>query len=432
MLFAAAMAWKSPVKWRFRSSIGTTWVSPPPAAPPLIPKMGPSEGSRRHSTGRLPIRPMPWVSETEVVVLPSPAFVGVMADTHTTFAFGTSASRSIAPRLTFALYLPYRSTSSSSRPASRAMSMIGRRTASWAISRLLFTLAPYLGGDTAYLVGYGGGAALRDQLVLVEAGQPERGYQVGGGAGRGQLGHGLADDRRGLEAVGAPAGVDQEAVHLGHAHHRRVVGGDVAQARPLPQDARVPEHRQQLDHVHREILDEAERALVGVAGVGLDLGAHHELAAVGLRDVDVQRPRDDDLVQERLHRLGHARLEDVRGERQRHPGHARDLGAPARDARDDRVASDRPAVGLHPGHAAVLPRDPGHPRVGVDLDAQLGGLLRVAPDHGVVADDAARRVVERCQDREGRVVGRVQLRAQLLDLVRVDHAGIDPEQPVHL
>ena len=54
-LFAAPIAWMSPVKWRLRSSIGTTCVIPPPAAPPLIPNTGPSDGSRRHATGRLPI-----------------------------------------------------------------------------------------------------------------------------------------------------------------------------------------------------------------------------------------------------------------------------------------------------------------------------------------------------------------------------------------
>ena len=114
-------------------------MSPPPAAPPLMPNTGPSDGSRRHSTGRLPIAPSPWVSDTDVVVLPSPALVGVIADTQTTFASGFPRSRSIALRSTFALYLPYGSTSSSSRPASRAMSVIGRRTASCAISRLDFT-----------------------------------------------------------------------------------------------------------------------------------------------------------------------------------------------------------------------------------------------------------------------------------------------------
>ena len=61
------IAWMSPVKWRFRSSIGTTWVSPPPAAPPLMPNTGPSDGSRRQSSGSLPIFPRPCVSEGSFV-----------------------------------------------------------------------------------------------------------------------------------------------------------------------------------------------------------------------------------------------------------------------------------------------------------------------------------------------------------------------------
>src|SRR4029079_1656870 len=130
-----------------------------------MPKIGPSDGSRRHSTGRLPMWPRPWVSETDVVVLPSPALVGVIAETHTILASGAPARPSIAPRLTFALYFPYRSTSSSSRPISRAMSRIGRRVASWAISRLDFTGAPL------WAMGEGGGAALGDGLGLVEAGR---------------------------------------------------------------------------------------------------------------------------------------------------------------------------------------------------------------------------------------------------------------------
>ena len=39
---------------------------------------------------------MPSVSATEVVVLPSPALVGVMPATQTSFAFGLSESRSMA------------------------------------------------------------------------------------------------------------------------------------------------------------------------------------------------------------------------------------------------------------------------------------------------------------------------------------------------
>ena len=61
------------------SSIGTTCAYPPPVPPPLIPNTGPIEGSRRQSITSLPIFPMPCVREIEVVVLPSPAFVGVIA-----------------------------------------------------------------------------------------------------------------------------------------------------------------------------------------------------------------------------------------------------------------------------------------------------------------------------------------------------------------
>ena len=81
-LLAADRAWKSPVRWRLISSIGTTWAWPPPVAPPFWPKQGPSEGSRRQITVRRPIRfnasPRPIV----VVVLPSPAGVGEMAVTR--------------------------------------------------------------------------------------------------------------------------------------------------------------------------------------------------------------------------------------------------------------------------------------------------------------------------------------------------------------
>ena len=76
------------------------------------------------------------MSETDVVVLPSPAGVGVIAVTLISFASGRSASRSMTERSTFALYRPYGSTSSCSSPSSSATSRIGRSVAAWAISRL--------------------------------------------------------------------------------------------------------------------------------------------------------------------------------------------------------------------------------------------------------------------------------------------------------
>ena len=53
--------------------------------------------------GFLPRTPRPWVSETDVVVFPSPAGVGVIAVTLISFASGRSESRSSTERSTFAL-----------------------------------------------------------------------------------------------------------------------------------------------------------------------------------------------------------------------------------------------------------------------------------------------------------------------------------------
>ena len=61
------------------SSIGTTCAWPPPVAPPFMPNTGPIEGSRRQIMVRLPIRDSASPRPIEVVVLPSPAGVGLIA-----------------------------------------------------------------------------------------------------------------------------------------------------------------------------------------------------------------------------------------------------------------------------------------------------------------------------------------------------------------
>jgi hypothetical protein len=55
---------------------------PPPAAPPFMPKFGPSEASRMQIMAFLPIRLRPSPRPTVVVVLPSPAGVGLIAVTR--------------------------------------------------------------------------------------------------------------------------------------------------------------------------------------------------------------------------------------------------------------------------------------------------------------------------------------------------------------
>ena len=63
------------------SSIGNTCEYPPPAAPPFIPKQGPREGSRSATIAFLPMWFNPCARATDVVVLPLPLLLGVVAVT---------------------------------------------------------------------------------------------------------------------------------------------------------------------------------------------------------------------------------------------------------------------------------------------------------------------------------------------------------------
>ena len=179
-------------------------------------------------------------------------------------------------------------------------------------------------------------------------------------------------------------------------------------------------------------LEEVERRFLRVGRVRLDLRADQHLASIGLRDVDVQRGRDEDHVEERLQRLRHERLERMRDDRVSTPAIRQTSLVQPATAEITVPAAMSPRFVRTPVHATVADVDPRHLRPLVDVDAHPVGHPRVRPDHRVVADHASRRVVERGHDREVRMVGQVQLRAELGDLVRVDHAGVDAEQPVHL
>ena len=91
-----------------------------------------------------------------------------------------------------------------------------------------------------------------------------------------------------------------------------------------------------------------------------------------------------------------------------------------------------PRVVCTPRDAAAGDVDPGHLRVLVDLDALLFGSPGVAPDDRVVADDAARRMPERGEDREPRLLREVERRRELPDLLGEDHLRVDAHELVRL
>ena len=72
-----------------------------------MPKHGPRLGSLSATMAFLPIKLRPSVSPTEVVVLPSPAVVGVIAVTKINFPSSFLLSSLMKPESSFALKCPY-------------------------------------------------------------------------------------------------------------------------------------------------------------------------------------------------------------------------------------------------------------------------------------------------------------------------------------
>ena len=129
------MAWKSPVKCRLMRSIGITCARPPPVAPPLAPNTGPTDGSRSAITVFLPMRLSASPRPIVVVVLPSPAGVGLIAVTRTSLPSGRSASESRKSRSSLAMWLPWKSSASSGMPTCPAISAMGRMRLARAMAR---------------------------------------------------------------------------------------------------------------------------------------------------------------------------------------------------------------------------------------------------------------------------------------------------------
>jgi hypothetical protein len=72
----------------------------------LTPNTGPIDGSRNASATRLPIRLSPWPRPIDTVVLPSPARVGLIAETSTIRPGGLARSRASAAGSSFAMWRP--------------------------------------------------------------------------------------------------------------------------------------------------------------------------------------------------------------------------------------------------------------------------------------------------------------------------------------
>src|ERR1700733_1374841 len=114
--------------------MGTIWAWPPPVAPPFMPKLGPSEGSRRQIIVFLPMRLRASPRPTVVVVLPSPAGVGLIAVTRMSLPSGGFERRLRKSSSSLARKPPNGRKAGSGTAIFAALSAIGLRRAARAIS----------------------------------------------------------------------------------------------------------------------------------------------------------------------------------------------------------------------------------------------------------------------------------------------------------
>ena len=125
-LCAFMMSLISPVSPRENSVMGISSALPPPAAVPLTFMVGPPEGCRRQPPTFFLRWPSPSIKPTDVVLLPSPSGVGVIAVTSTYLPSGLSFKRSIIFKKSSFASFPMGRTSSFFKPSfSRHSSGVG-------------------------------------------------------------------------------------------------------------------------------------------------------------------------------------------------------------------------------------------------------------------------------------------------------------------
>ena len=116
-LWAFMMSLMSPVRPRENSVMGIRRELPPPAAVPLTFMVGPPDGCLRAPPTFTPRLPRPSIRPQDVVLLPSPRGVGVMAVTSIYFPSGLFFNLSLILRKSSLASLPMGSISSFSSPS---------------------------------------------------------------------------------------------------------------------------------------------------------------------------------------------------------------------------------------------------------------------------------------------------------------------------
>src|SRR5699024_10380228 len=164
----------------------------------------------------------------------------------------------------------------------------------------------------------------------------------------------------------------------------RGIRRDIDDAAPVAQHAHARKDRVQLLQRRQLMFDHIHAAALAITEIAIDAGTDHQLALVGLADVNMHRTGHDDGIDNRLDRLRHQRLQRMRLYRQ---GKARHVGQYAgMTGHDDAdlAGLDRALDCFHAGDFAAITDDAGDGTVLDDVDPGRVRGTRIPPGHTVM------------------------------------------------
>jgi hypothetical protein len=139
-----------------------------------------------------------------------------------------------------------------------------------------------------------------------------------------------------------------------------------------------PKAREKREAGADDMLDDRQIAALRIGVVEVEIAAHHELALVGLADIEMHGARRDDGVEHRLDGLGHHCLQHVRLDGKLQSRHRGDVAGMPGDGEPELRRRDESLRGVDTRDGAVVDPDAGHRALLDDVDAAGVRRTRVA------------------------------------------------------
>ena len=162
----------------------------------------------------------------------------------------------------------------------------------------------------------------------------------------------------------------------------------------------------------------------------IELGPDDEFPPARLVDVDVQRSGNNNGVEPGLQGFGHEGLEGMGDDGEGDARHVGDRRGPPRRRVDDGSRVDGSPIRHDARDGSIVHLDAGHLREGMDRHARPIDRAGIGPNHGVMPDDPARRVIKTRHDGKSRMIAYVEPRNQPCNLIQEDQPAVHAQDLV--